>query len=211
MKKFTLIELLVVIAIIGILSSLLLPALGKARKKSQATVCMNKLKQISMAAFIYSEEADNFAPLNEEGHPWGKKLSIANYLPKLETNNKNNIYSCPEGADLIDYWGMNYAMNWRLGWDNGTSEQVGFHENFTLTSSHASQTAFFMDAYNNQAIMWRGGLNAFGVYNAGKGLNVARHQNKGNVAYIDGHVSSLSGQELLYMGSVNDAHEFWRP
>ena len=124
MKKFTLIELLVVVAIIGILASLLLPSLGKARARSQSSVCMNKIKQITTAAFMYATESNNYAPLNENAHPWGKKLSENNYLPELVIEDKSNIYNCPEGAEATNYWGINYAMNWRLGHDNGVDEQT---------------------------------------------------------------------------------------
>ena len=48
MKKFTLIELLVVVGIIGILVSLLLPSLSKAREKGKAAVCMSNLRQVGL-------------------------------------------------------------------------------------------------------------------------------------------------------------------
>jgi prepilin-type N-terminal cleavage/methylation domain-containing protein len=60
-RAFTLIELLAVIAVIAILAALLLPALARAKQKSQRAACTSNLKQIGIAFVLYQDDhADHF-------------------------------------------------------------------------------------------------------------------------------------------------------
>ena len=61
-KRFTLIEVLIVVAIIGILASLLLPALGKARQSARKALCINNLKQNGALIYMYTDDNNQYLP-----------------------------------------------------------------------------------------------------------------------------------------------------
>jgi len=89
-KKFTLLELLVVIAIIGILSSILLPSLSKAREKAFSATCLSNLKQQGLAAVFYESDNNEYFVINSNDTWWPKVMYDGQYLPIEE-----NVMTCP--------------------------------------------------------------------------------------------------------------------
>lgn len=62
-SAFTLIELLVVLAVLGLLASLLMPALSKVKEKARMNTCLGNLRQIGLALQLYESDAGVYPPL----------------------------------------------------------------------------------------------------------------------------------------------------
>ncbi len=104
---FTLIELLVVIAIIAILAALLLPVLSRTKSKARGIECVNNIKQIGLAHFMYINDSGKSMPYQSPGETydlWMKKL-INGYAFV------NKVRVCPVAPEQHPWVQRNTALN----------------------------------------------------------------------------------------------------
>ena len=85
-----------VVAIIAILAAMLLPALSRAKQKSQGIACINNLKQLITASLVYSVDYRDSWPLNNPGDDAVNLANPpANYIPRVWAEGR-------EGSNLND-------------------------------------------------------------------------------------------------------------
>ena len=130
-RGFTLVELLVVIAIIGVLVSLLLPAVQAAREAARRMSCSNNLKQTGIALHNYHGTFQTFPPA---------LLNSGRF-----TNGGVNRY--PEGVRNHTGWAM------LLPYYEGGSVHDAINFNLASSSSNPRAAGPAIDSTINEAII----------------------------------------------------------
>ena len=131
--RFTLIELLVVIAIIGLLASILLPALTSARQSAYQADCLSNLKQLGMATFSNADQLDGRIPssfysyhsdyVGEKNHDSGNWHDRDDFRDHLGQN--NGVFDCraakfsTKATFPVAYWvNANGRINGNGAWNH---------------------------------------------------------------------------------------------
>jgi prepilin-type N-terminal cleavage/methylation domain-containing protein/prepilin-type processing-associated H-X9-DG protein len=96
-RGFTLIELLVVIAIIAILAAILFPVFARAREKARQASCQSNLKQMALAALMYSQDYDGrWIPLNSPDLAYGQPTGGHTWQVGIQPYTKSwQLQACP--------------------------------------------------------------------------------------------------------------------
>lgn len=112
-KSFTMVELLVVIAIIGILVSMLLPSLHKARVEATKAVCLSNTKQISLYLYHSLDNNTNHRFLYDteiSNGTWPWDITDNDFKAMGVDGEPNiNLWTCPLNRDQQEDSIWNYS------------------------------------------------------------------------------------------------------
>jgi prepilin-type processing-associated H-X9-DG protein/prepilin-type N-terminal cleavage/methylation domain-containing protein len=215
---FTLVELLTVIAVVGIVSALLLAALGRGRDASSAAQCVQNIHQLAAANVLYARENEGrfcFAQDKRNNLRWhgergsalqpfdGTKGPLAPYLGR-----ESRVKICPaferilRGSKSFENGSGGYGYN--AIYIGGTPANPWDGELLANVPAPAN-TVMFADT----ALTKAGGVQEYPfaepprwVTPSGKLAGTMspsvhfRHSGRANVAWCDGHVTAEAPSRL---------------
>jgi prepilin-type N-terminal cleavage/methylation domain-containing protein/prepilin-type processing-associated H-X9-DG protein len=191
-RGFTLIELLVVIAIIAILAAILFPVFAKAREKARQTSCLSNIKQLALAALMYTQDydetllrANNVVPVGSYMLPDGVTPSTTGNLlwtyQVLPYCKNVQMFNCP--SSTFRWPPSTYTQNSCYGFNDKTLGGVA------LGSIISPAATIMFDDCTYYLTDWD-------TNNDNHQPPTQLHNGGANVAFVDGHAKWYLGTSI---------------
>lgn len=197
-NMFSLVELLVVIAIIGILASMLLPALSKARETARNITCTSQLKSLGLIFNMYSNDYNNYLVPPRYNRPsgiggmWAQLLvSDIDFIPS-----SSKLLECPSRpsskatfsagtSSSYDYGITYYIANIPAGDVWGRLDKV----------KQPEKTGYLFEGESYQITLANLQLPQFNKNKWRHGGNLWSNA-RTNTLFIDAHVENLGSRDI---------------
>lgn len=224
LRNFTLLELLLVISIIAILTSLLLPALTNVRNKVKQAACSSNMKQIGLAAGMYTNDYNEWCLTGS----YSGLVSGKNYWNSVIVRDLGYLTwksaicpmnSLPLYGDYDSGYGLNvstFGYGFMFG---STSTNTGIAKTSIISSFGTSSKLIMItenasgtyNGYHNYAGYGVSRYSAsMGFYLPGddsatsRNLTISlRHSNQANALIFDGHVETVTRTNAFDMKRWN--------
>ena len=201
-RAFTLIEILVVIAIVALLAAILFPVFSRARENARKTSCANNTRQIGLAILQYAQDNDETLPPVAYEDDAGDDVQwpelVEPYLKGAQA------LKCPSDSRSRSVsYGLNEAAF--VDWEDDPSDPA-----LTLAEfEHPAETVMGGDV-GTEDDFTTPRPDTLKMVEPGDDLDdavdarpAARHLERVNIAFMDGHVKSLK-LEQFYTGQTPD-------
>ena len=196
-RAFTVLELMVVVVVLGVLTSIVLPALARAQARANRIRCTGYLKQMGIAFRIFHQDNGDypmrFRTNNFDGPSFARDTQMFKYFQALSNELTSPVMlACPADKQRTVARDLTTDFN-----SSHVSYFVGLNADETIpTSLLAGDRNLTNGIAPNNGVLEITTNQVSDTNNWAVGWTTEIHQGVGNVLFADSHVEQLTSSKL---------------